>query len=332
MAHVFISYVSENAKIASWVASQLRANGLDPWFSKDDGRITPGDEWKTVLRDAIQAGGYYLPIFSQEWANRTRSVANQELMLAADEARMRPPGRRWMLPLKLDAEPVPEIDLGGGRRLSDVQYIDVPGLGWERGLRALMAAMGVDDPILERGEPLAPGFGASAKLVGGYITYRNLSVPIPELEGTSFTVTGGYIARDEDGVIFGNFKLRAPFEQLQKINVEMGLDSIDVRSTDRTVSIDPRHPTHFQYIDEKDRRAAGMPVWFMGAPAGLRTNTPVDQVTGYDAYGWVNQDDQITGTFTGFVETATVMGRIKVTFDGDFMLQVKDALAPPIGT
>ncbi|OWK31777.1 toll/interleukin-1 receptor domain-containing protein [Sphingomonas mucosissima] len=328
MAHVFISYVMQNAKLASWIAHQLRANGLDPWFSKDPGRIVPGDEWKRVLREAIQEGGYYLPIFTREWAERGRSVANQELMLAAEEARMRPPGRRWIVPVKADNEPLPDIEIGGGRQLSDIQYADIPQFGWERGLGVLLKAMGVENPIIDKGEPIAPGFGGNARVIGGFVTYRNLSVPVPEMEGTSFTVTGGYIARSDKGALVANFKLRAPFEGLHELNADLGLDSIDVASDDQTISTDPDRPTTFSFVDEKDRREAGMPLWMMGAQGPVTTDVDIDQVSGYEATGYLNQDDQVVGTFNGFVETDSVLGKLRVTFDGDFMLQIKDTVAP----
>ncbi|QUT05083.1 toll/interleukin-1 receptor domain-containing protein [Sphingobium phenoxybenzoativorans] len=330
MAHVFISYVMENAKLAAWVAEQLRANGLDPWFSQEPGRITPGDEWQRVLRTAIQEGGYYLPIFTREWADRDRSVANQELMLAAEEARLRPPGRRWMLPIKADLEQLPPVDLGGGRQLSDIQYVDVPQLGWEHSLRLLLLAMGVSNPVLDKGEPLAPGFGANARVAGGFVTYRNFNIPVPEMDGTSFVVTGGYISRSENGSLIANFRLRAPFEGLQAINAELGLDSIDVASDDKVISTDPARPSRFHYIDEKDARAPGMPLWMMGLQEPVRTSVSIEQVTGYEAAGYLNADDQIVGTFKGFVETASVIGCVRVTFDGDFNVQLKEVMVPPI--
>lgn len=329
MAHVFISYVTQNTKLASWVASQLSSNGLDPWFSKDPERIAPGDEWQSALRTAIQEGGYYLPIFTREWARRDRSIANQELLLAAEEARLRPPGRRWIIPLKADDEPLPPLDLGGGKHLSDIQYVDVPRLGWERGLKTLMQAMGIANPVLEEGEPLAPGFGTNARVVGGSVTYRNLNVPIPELEGTIFTVTGGYITRSDEGALVANFTLRAPFEKLQELNAEMGLDSIDVVSSDHVISTDPACPSRFSYTDAKDRREPGMPVWSMGATVPLRTTVSIEQLTGFEADGFINSDDQVIGTFTGFVDTASKLGRVRVTFDGDFMLQLVSVIAPP---
>jgi hypothetical protein len=329
MAHVFISFVSEDTKLAQWVASQLRSNGLDPWFSEDAGRILPGQNWKDALRNAIECGGYYVPIFTEQWTKRQRSVANEELMFAAEEARLRQSGQPWIVPLLVHKVQLPSVDLGGGRRLSDIHYSDIPKLGWERGLTSLLTAIGVASPVLERGEPLSEGFGSTAKIIGGFVTYRNLSVPIPELEGTSFTVTGGSVQRGADGEIIAKFSLRAPFEGLQQLNEQLGMDQIDVRSTDQVISRDPTKPSRFKFLDEKDERPPGSEFWQMGASDLPKSSVSTQQISGYDAYGYLNTDDQMKGTLSGFVETVTQLGRIRVTFDGDFMLQIKESLGPP---
>lgn len=329
MAHVFISFVSEDTKLADWVSSQLRSNDLDPWFSEDAGRILPGQNWKDALRKAIEGGGYYVPIFTEHWINRQRSVANEELMFAAEEARLRQSGKTWIVPLLAQKVQLPSVDLGGGRRLSDIHYCDIPKLGWERGLTSLLKALGVASPVLERGEPLSEGFGSTAKIIGGFVTYRNLSVPIPELEGTSFTVTGGSVQRGTDGEIIAQFSLRAPFEGLQQLNEQLGMDQIDVRSADQFISRDPTKPSRFKFVDEKEERPSGSEFWKMGASELPKSNVSSQQVSGYDAYGYLNADDQMEGTFSGFVETVAQFGRIRVTFDGDFMLQIKESLGPP---
>jgi len=131
VGHIFISFVEENARLAAWIARQLRANGLVPWFAKDEGRIVAGDQWKQTLRSAIREGGFYLPIFSKEWAARVGTVANEELLVAVDEARLRGLHRRWFIPLKVDDQPLPTIDLGAGISLGDLHYVDIPQLGWE---------------------------------------------------------------------------------------------------------------------------------------------------------------------------------------------------------
>lgn len=329
MSHVFVSFVSENAKLASWVAEQLKLNGLEPWFSEDVGTIFPGENWKQAFRRAIEEGGYYVPIFTKEWVSRKRSVAHEELLFAVDEGRLRQTSQPWIIPILAHPVEVPSVDLGGGRRLSDIQFADIPKLGWERGLKSLLTGLGVEAPSLDHGEPLAEGFGANASVVGGFVTYRNWSIPIPELDGTSFTVTGGSVERDENGELIAKFRLRAPFESLQELNEQFGFDSIDVKSSDLVVSRNAEEPSHFSFVDEKDRRPAGAEYWQMGSHEPVRSAVSTEQVTGYDAYGYLNAQDQIQGRFSGFVETSSQLGTVKVTFDGDFMLQLKETFLPP---
>lgn len=331
MAHVFISFVEENAKLAAWIADQLRANGLEPWFAKDLGRIVPGDQWKQTLQTAIRDGGFYLPIFTKQWSDRQRTVANEELALAVDEARIRGLYRRWFIPLKADEQPLPTIGLGAGISLTDLHYVDVPQLGWERGLRVLLQALGVITPAVELGEPLAPGFGSAASITGGFLTYRNTNPRAAELEGATFTVTKGWVRRMETGEIGAKFWVRAPFEQLHNINVQLGLDSIDVQTKAQTISVDASKPTHFSYVDDKDPRDVGTPIWQLGADAPQHTNIPIEQQTGYDAIGHLTADDQIVGTFKGYVDTRSQIGAMRFTFDGDFALAVKSAVIPPDG-
>lgn len=328
MAHVFISFVEENTKLAAWIVQQLRANGLDPWFSKDDGRIIPGDQWKQTLRTAIREGGFYLPVFTKEWAARERTVANEELMLAVEEARLRGLHRRWFVPVKVDDQPLPDIELGGGRSLADLHYVNIPTLGWERGLRMLMQALGVEHPVLEMGEPLAPGFGSEAEIIGGLLTYRNTNPPLSALDRVHFAVTSGWIRRNERGEICARFSTRAPYEDLQNLNTELGFDTIDVLVDDRVISVDPSQLTRFWYDDGKDSRAPGSKLWSLESRE-YRTDVAMEQQTGFEAFAHLNQHGHIVGTFTGFVDTQTEFAAGKMTFDGDFDLELRTMVRPP---
>ncbi len=329
MAHIFISFVEENSKVAAWIVNQLRANGLDPWFSKDEGRIVAGDQWRETLREAIRNGGFYVPLFTKEWADRTRTVANEELTVAVEEARMRGLDRRWLVPVKLDQTPIRTLDLGAGRTLSDIHYVDFPQTGWERGLRSLLKSLGVENPIIEQGEPLAPGFGSVAEIVGGFVRYRNTKPYVAELDGTAFTVTGGHVRRANDGSIFARFELQAPFEELQRMNEELGLTGVDVLTNDLVISTDAAKPTHFRFVDEKDTRPPGSPYWQLGAKRPVRSQISIDQETGYDAYGYLNANDHLVGTFRGYVQSRSALGQVRFTFDGDFDMAVRSIVAPP---
>lgn len=65
---------------------------------------------------------------------------NEELTLAVEEFRQRPPGATWMIPVRFDDGPVPEWDLGAGRTLDDLNYSDLFGESYpENGARLVTA-------------------------------------------------------------------------------------------------------------------------------------------------------------------------------------------------
>jgi hypothetical protein len=136
--HTFISYVREDTLIANYLAEILRANNVEPWL--DTQRLAVGQRWKEELRKAIQEGNRFVAIFSAARASRERSVAHEELLIALEELRLRPRDRQWFLPIKLDATPIPNVQIGGGETLCDIQHLEVVQRGWTGVLKELLQA------------------------------------------------------------------------------------------------------------------------------------------------------------------------------------------------
>lgn len=71
---------------------------------------------------------------------------NEELALAVEQYRTMPLGRTWLIPVRLDDTALPEWDLGGGRTLSDIEYVDLFGNDFDAKLgsliRTIQKAMG----------------------------------------------------------------------------------------------------------------------------------------------------------------------------------------------
>ena len=124
--HVFVSYVREDSAQVDKLCAVLAAAGIPYW--KDREKLGPGDEWKRVIRDAIKNGALaFAPCFSQAYADREKSQMNEEITLAVEEYRLRPPGRPWLFPIRFDGSPLPEWDLGAGRTLGDLNWADLHG-------------------------------------------------------------------------------------------------------------------------------------------------------------------------------------------------------------
>jgi hypothetical protein len=126
--HVFISFVHENSDHVDQLCAVLEAVNIPYW--RDRSKLGPGDEWKAKIRDAIRSGSMaFLACFSNESRSKEKSFMNEELTIATEEWRLRPPGRTWLIPVRFDDGPVPEWDLGAGKTLSDLNYSDLFGPG-----------------------------------------------------------------------------------------------------------------------------------------------------------------------------------------------------------
>lgn len=142
MGPIFISFVEENAPVARHINHILKSNGLETWFSKES--IPPGAFWRDRMRRGITDGAKFLPIYSKEWAARDRTVANEELAFAINEARRRL-GTEWLIPVSIDGTMLPDFELHAGKTLRDIHCENLLP-DWSRGMRRVLQALGVREP------------------------------------------------------------------------------------------------------------------------------------------------------------------------------------------
>lgn len=127
--HVFVSYVHEDNTEVDQLCAVLEAAQV-PYF-RDRKNLGPGDAWRAKIRDAIRTGALvFLACFSASSRAKEKSHMNEELTLAIEEFRKMPPGRTWLIPIRFDGGDVPEWDLGAGRTLRDLNYVDLFGPGY----------------------------------------------------------------------------------------------------------------------------------------------------------------------------------------------------------
>lgn len=139
--HAFVSYVHEDAAEVDRLVEFLEAYGVTVW--RDRQQLWPGDDWKLEIRRAIQSNALaFVACFSEATATRERSYQNEELILAAEEYRLRPPGVPWIFPVRFADVTLPMYDLGAGRTLDSIHRSDLFGETRETNLARLAASVG----------------------------------------------------------------------------------------------------------------------------------------------------------------------------------------------
>lgn len=126
--HAFISYVREDAPRVDELQRTLEDAGIRIW--RDTADLWPGEDWRENVRRAITDNALaFLACFSAVGINKRKSYQNEELLLAIEEMRKRPPYEPWLIPVRFDDCAIPDRDIGGGRTLTSIQRVDLFGEG-----------------------------------------------------------------------------------------------------------------------------------------------------------------------------------------------------------
>jgi hypothetical protein len=124
--HAFISYVREDSGEVDDLQGALEAAGVRVW--RDTSDLWPGEDWRARIRDAITDSAFvFIACFSRRSVARKKSYQNEELALAVDQLRLRPPDVPWLIPVRFDDCTIPDHAIGGGRTLALIQRAALPG-------------------------------------------------------------------------------------------------------------------------------------------------------------------------------------------------------------
>jgi TIR domain/DnaJ C terminal domain len=137
---VFISYMREDAERVDRLQRLLETEEITVW--RDTSDLWPGQDWRIEIRQAIESGLAFIACFSEHTERRDISYQNEELVLAVELMRRRPPGKVWLLPVRFADCKVPPFDLGASRTLDSLQRVDLfNGAAWEPAVRRLATAV-----------------------------------------------------------------------------------------------------------------------------------------------------------------------------------------------
>ena len=131
LPRVFISYAQEDMKKASRIFQALVDAGFEPWM--DTKKLLPGQNWARAIRNAMETSDFAVCCFSNNSIHK-RGGFQAEMRYALECAARLPLGEIFLMPVRLDACPVPP-DVA-----REMQYVDMfP--DWNRGIDRLLASI-----------------------------------------------------------------------------------------------------------------------------------------------------------------------------------------------
>lgn len=113
----------------------------------------------------------FVACFSRSAMSARSSLQNEELVLAIEQLRARPPDGPWLIPARLDDCDIPDLDIGGGRTLNSLRRADLFGERAEsdtqRLIMAIQRILGVASlPAGRLLEPPTTAAGSSGAVTG----------------------------------------------------------------------------------------------------------------------------------------------------------------------
>lgn len=124
--HAFISYVHEDSPEIKRLARNLENAGVRVWL--DTKKLEPGQDWPTEIRRAITEDALaFIACFSERSLSRTTTYQNEELIIAIEQLRIRNPRDSWLIPVRLSDCEIPDLSIGAGRTLRNLQRVDLFG-------------------------------------------------------------------------------------------------------------------------------------------------------------------------------------------------------------
>jgi len=111
---IFVNYATEDVAAANAIELWLRGRGHEPWM--DRGQLLVGQKWPLEIKKAIASADVVVVCLSRGSVAKTGYV-QKELKLILEAAALRPAGKIFAMPLRLDDCHIPDD-------LEELHYID----------------------------------------------------------------------------------------------------------------------------------------------------------------------------------------------------------------
>lgn len=128
---VFLCHSSNDKAAVRRLRAELSNAWIDPWL--DEEKLLPGQKWTVEIPKAVRASDVVIVCLSAGSVNKA-GYLQKEIRIALDVAEEKPEGTIFIIPVRLEACPVPD-------RLSEYHWVDLfEAAGMGRLMEALKAA------------------------------------------------------------------------------------------------------------------------------------------------------------------------------------------------
>jgi len=141
MIRIFLAHASEDKKAVTNLYSRLKQNGYQPWLDEID--LLPGQNWTSEIPKAIRDSDVFIACLSSISIAKEGYV-QREFKMAMQKMGEIPPGRIYLIPLRLDECQIPALRQEEyGINLVDYQWVDLfASDGFERLVKSLETRSG----------------------------------------------------------------------------------------------------------------------------------------------------------------------------------------------
>jgi DNA-binding response OmpR family regulator len=124
---VFLSYCSQDVKIANQVRRNLELREIGVWYAEDT--LNPGDEWRERIRYGLTQANVFVPLITEAFSSS--HVCKAELANMLRLVRTENGGSRWLMPILYDYSPKDATDESVKRclkyqcvKMTDKKFVD----------------------------------------------------------------------------------------------------------------------------------------------------------------------------------------------------------------
>ncbi|MEM8610789.1 MAG: SUMF1/EgtB/PvdO family nonheme iron enzyme [Cyanobacteria bacterium P01_H01_bin.105] len=123
MVRIFLAHAKEDKAEVVELYERLKRRGYTPWLDKKD--LLAGQTWRAEIPKAIRNSDIFIACLSKHSVEK-QGYVQQEFRMALNQCARRPPGKIYLVPVRLDDCNIPDLRQEEyGINLRDYQWVDL---------------------------------------------------------------------------------------------------------------------------------------------------------------------------------------------------------------